>query len=147
MSKKSYRDPPSWAYEDNIKSKFGIIYDDLLKSKKFRSLSLAAQRFYITLVVHSSTEKAKECLYNALSETYELMGEGKSTFDIKAEVYDERKKLFVFPKKQYEEYGYTKAYTSKYLNELTERGFISVWRSGKHQRKVSIYEFSSKWKK
>lgn len=144
---RSKRSAPSWAYEDNPFSKFGMIYADMLKSKKYQELSCSTRQFLTVCIVHSSTEKAKECLYNALNERYTLLGTPKNEHDLNLETYDENKKLFVFPKKHYEEYGYTKAYVYKCFKELQDKGFLKIMQNGKNSKKVNIYEFSTEWKK
>lgn len=148
MGRKAKRSSaPIWAYEDNPYSPFGMIYADMLKSKKYQGLSCSAKQFLTVCMVHSNTEKAKECLYNALRERYNALNPNVDDYQIKQEVYDKGKGLFVFPKKQYEEYGYTKGYIAKLLKELKDNGFIGVKQYGKNAYKVNIYYFSTEWKK
>lgn len=144
---KKHKSIPIWAYDDNPLSTFGMIYTDQLKSKKFwGTLSCSSRLFYLVCVAHSSTKECKECLYNALKERYELLGTPLNECDLNTRVYDNHKKMFVFPKKHYEEYGYTKAYAYKCFKELEEKGFIKKVQEGKRNRKVNIYEFSKEWK-
>lgn len=147
MSRNKNIKVPGWAYYDNPVSTFGIIYADMLKSKQYQNLSCGGKQFLTTCIVNASTEKAKECLYNALKERYALLDEKKTEQDIRSEVYDKNRKYFVFPKCQYEQYGYSKGDSGKYFKELKEKGFIRTKQDGKTNRKVNIYEFITDWKK
>lgn len=148
MGRKSKkRTAPEWAYEDNPFSTFGMIYTDLLKSKQYQSLSCATKLFFIVCIAHSRTQEGQECLYNALKERYTKLGIKKSEFDLNKEVHDEEYKKFVFPKKHYEKYGYSKAYVCKCFAELKKQGFIKVVQCGKAAIRVNIYEFSTEWKR
>lgn len=144
---KNKKQAPKWAYEDNPYSKFGMIYDDMLKAKAYQSLSVASRQLLTVLIVHASTEIAKECLFNAIKERNALLGEDTHPHNISSEVYAQDRKMFVFPKEHYEKYGYTKGYVYKYLKELKEYGFIKVVQCGKNAKKVNIYEFDTKWKR
>lgn len=146
MSRKKHKYAPDWAYEDNPLSKFGMIYVDYLKSRQYQALSCGARQFLTVCIVNASSEKAKECLFNALADYYRALGIEKSKEDLNREVY-ENSPLFVIPKAQYEQYGYTKSYVYKYLKELKEHGFIKDRFNGKNSRKVNVYEFSTEWKK
>lgn len=137
---------PEWSYEDNPFSRFARVTDDLIKSKKFRALGKSVQMFYIACMTHAKTEKAQECLYNALKERHELLGNPLSEFDLNRMVHDEQGLMFVFPKKHYEEYGYSPAYAAKNFKSLVDNGFLEVVQHGKQNKKVNIYKFSKKWK-
>ena len=146
MQSRKRNGAPDWAYYKHPFSKFGMIYADMLKSKPYRELSCSARQFLTVCIAHSSTEIAKECLYNALDERYRSIGKPKEKIDLNAEVYNNDKMLFIFPKKHYEEYGYTKQYVQKCFKELNEKGFIKTVQIGNVHR-VSIYQFSAEWKK
>ena len=145
--KKSARTPPNWAYEDNPFSTFGMIYADMLKSPKYQALSCSAKQFLTVCIVQSNTKESQECLFNALKERYESLGEPKSDFDLNVMVHDHIQGLFVFPKVQYEKFGYGSKYTFKCFQALKDAGFITVFQEGKTNRNVNIYQFSTKWKK
>lgn len=138
---------PNWAYYDNPKSRFGMIYADMLKSEQYQRLSVASRQLLTVIIVHSNTDIAKECLFNAYTQRKIELGQNADPHNVWTELRDINNNYFVFPKKQYEIYGYTKSYTSKYLKELKDNGFISVLQNGKTSRQVSIYKFDTKWKR
>lgn len=142
---------PYWAYEDNPKSNWTPVVDDMLTSEKFyKVLTPGEQLFYIKCLSQWKTKQCKECLYKALEERYNAIGEPKSKEDLALMVYNPQnrygKDLFVFPSKHAKRYGYTSAYISKTLKALEEKGYIKTFQNGQYQHKVNIYEFSSKWK-
>lgn len=149
MNKKSKL--PIWSYDDNPKSNWSPVTDDMLTSKKFYEvLTPGEQLLYIKCLTQWKTKQCKECLYKALEERYNALGENKTKEDLAFMVYNPQnrygKDLFVFPVKHAKRYGYTSANLSKTLKGLIEKGFITIYQPGKKQQKVNIYEFSNKWK-
>lgn len=144
---KPKRTAPRWAFEDNPNSKFGMIYADYLKSEKVSQLPPKCFKVLICCIVNASTERGKECLYNTLKEYYSYLGK-ENEFDLNNDVYAKDRGLFVFPKKQYEEYGFTKpSEVSRYIKMLKEEGFIRVVWQRTSPKKPNIYEFSTEWKR
>lgn len=74
---------PSYLYDDDAFCNFAMITSNLLASKQFQELSLAARAFYLTCVTHKQTLEQSSCLYNALKEYYTLIGEEKTEYDLK----------------------------------------------------------------
>lgn len=109
---------------------YGTIYESMLKSKQFQSLSNPAKLLYIYCRTQQRTKSGRACLFNHSEE------EGHA--------YPES--CFVFPAKQQEEYGLTRTNTSRYFKELMDKGFIRLYEGNKHRKKVNVYQFSSKWK-
>lgn len=137
---------PPWTYEDNPFSRYGIICTDMLKSPQFQALSNPAKILYFTMTAHARDEKAIECLYKTISDLDALLGLNTPQIDIDRAVYQSEYKYFVFPKKQYERYGYDKRTVNKYKDELLQAGFISDPVRQASRRRVNIYEFSTNWK-
>lgn len=134
-------------------------------SKQFQDLSYAAQVFYILCATHKQTPLQSQALFNALREYYDLIGEGKSDYDIRVMAGQERKArtkspYFVIPQKHLDEYGFGASYATKLKRELIQHGFIKVFANskahgaGNHQganrdfsKRVTVYEFTNDWKK
>ena len=148
MARKKRGRLPPWSYEDNEYSSFGMITDDMLKSKKYQSLNPAAKCLLITLIVHAKTTQGQQCTFNALVERYQELGtpiEG-ARVDAGREVHKDGA-AFVFPAKHYRSYGYSTRHISKLMRELREAGFVEIIQAGKNQHRVNIYRFSTKWKR
>lgn len=137
---------PPWSYEDNPYSRYGVIYVDMLKSPKFQSLSNPAKLLYLTMTAHAREEKAIECLYNAILDLDELLGLNTPKMDIDRTVYQSDFKYFVFPLRQYKQYGLESKGVYKYSRELLAAGFIENPVRQTHLKRVNIYQFSTHWK-
>lgn len=137
---------PPWSYEDNPYSRYGSICVDMLKSSKFQSLSNPAKLLYLTMTAHSREEKAIECLYNAILDLDELLGLNTPKMDIDRTVYQSDFKYFVFPLRQYKQYGLESKGVYKYSRELLAAGFIENPVRQTHLKRVNIYQFSTHWK-
>lgn len=150
---KSYNKLPFWSYEDNPfgESGFARVSADLLKSEKFQDLSPACKYFYIVLMAYKYTSMQQECLYEYKKKIHEEMGEPEILYkyDLNREVHDPEAPEFVFPRKHYEQFGFSKAYVHKYMTELREHGFIkkkTITEKQFFDKKVNLYEFSNEWK-
>ncbi len=109
---------------------FGTIYESLVKSKQFQSLSMPAKLIYMYCRINARTSSGRACLFNHGNE------EGM--------VYSDEE--FVFPASQQAEYGLKRTNTYRYMQELIKAGFIEVHEQNKHRHKVNVYRFSSQWK-
>lgn len=139
---------PPWAIEDNPYSKFGFVYADMLKSDKVKQLPPKCKYVLICCIVHSSVEIQKECLYNTLHEYNDYFDKHMTEDDIRNMTYDKRLGYFVFPHKQYKEYGFnTPSEVSRYLTRLKDDGFIRVVWQRTSPKKPNIYQFSTEWKR
>lgn len=110
--------------------RFGTVFDGMVTSEKFQSLSLGARYFYILCRVQSQSKHGKACLYKHREEYGRTYGD----------------KCFVFPASHQRMYGVDKGNSSRYLSELTKAGFIECIENNSHMRKVNVYAFSDKWK-
>lgn len=147
-SSKGKNTAPPWAFEDNPYSKFGFVYADMLKSDKMKQLTPKCKYVLICCIVHSSVEIQKECLYNTLNEYNDYFDKHMTKEDIADMTYNKRLGYFVFPHKQYKEYGFNNASeVSKYLAILKEYGFIRVVWQRTSPKKPNIYQFSTEWKR
>lgn len=156
MGRRKESEIPSYLYETDAWSKFGIITSDLLLSKPFQDLSSAARQFYIVLAVNKATEQQRTCLYNTLKDYYKRMGEDKADIDIAYEAGTTKKsykksKCFCFPQVQADDYGYSAARRSQLLRELENAGFIKVKCNKKSREQArlrypTVYEFIDVWK-
>ena len=156
MSKNNKR--PSFTYETDPGSPFGMITNDLLRSKAFQELSRTAQVFYIVCVAHKSDSTQSTALYKALQYYYAGI-ENKTDEDAKLDSGQNKKTIthstkFVFPEKQLEEYGFSSQSGSKYKKELIDKGFLKIahqdkphMMDGTWTRVPTVYEFTNKWKK
>ncbi len=109
---------------------FGTVYESLVKSKQFQSLSMPAKLIYVYCRINANTSNGRACLYN----------HGKE------EETSYTPNHFVFPAGQQAEYGLKRTNTHRYLKELVNAGFIELCEQNKHRQKVNVYKFSSKWK-
>ena len=145
---KSKNTAPPWAFEDNPYSNFGMIYIDYLKSKAVKKLPPKCKYVLMCCIVHTNDEKQKECLYNTLNEYNDYFDKHMTEDDIKDMTYNKRLGYFVFPHKQYKQYGFNSpSEVSKYLALLKERGFIRVVWQRTSPKKPNIYQFSTEWKR
>ncbi len=159
MSKKSKID--SWLYcNSEYENAFSMVTADLLESTKYKSLSHAAQAFYIVLVTHKKTTIQRTTLFKTLQDYHKLTGQEIDDYDIsvKSGSYQRLKKdspYFVIPEKQLKAYGYSSQYASKLKKELIEKGFIKVFAFDKgtggychaFSKKPTIYKFVNDWKR
>ena len=146
MARRRPRTPPSFAFEDNPSSKFGIIYADLLKSQRFQSLTGPAKLLYISCCVHSHTDECLKTLFNAVSELDRNLNLNTPLERVREVVWKNDFKFFVFPTVHYVRYGYDRKSFWKYKQELLEHGFISEAVRQTHLHRVTIYCFSRNWK-
>ena len=122
-------------YKDNMASydgigHYGTLYESMLKSSAYKSLSIGAKQFYTMCRVQAKTSRATASLYKhgqAFNRLY-------------------NKNDFVFPSTQLEEYGIKRQNAHTYFKELIEKGFITVKENNQKQRIINVYSFSDKWK-
>ena len=107
MAKKSFKPDYNACVGKNRHENFGSIYESMVKSEQFRSLSNPAKLLYVYCRIQQKSSSGKACLHNHGEE------EG-----IK---YPES--CFVFPAKQQLEYGLQRTNSQRYFNELIEKGF------------------------
>jgi len=139
---KSTKRAPDWAIDDNPYSKYGFLYCDLLKSKKYQALSKPAQLFYLVCIGNSHDDKARACLKEHVKRDNVFCGRPEYT-DIE---YFFEHGYFVFPARQLREYGYTRAYGWKLMQELIDAGFVEKKENNKARQQVNVYKFSTRWK-
>lgn len=146
----------SWECDQNTSSKWSKISIDLMTSPAFTKLTMAARLFYIAILVNKHDTNQSQCLYNALRDYYNMIGEDVTDEDLKylCGDYDHCRKTstkFVFPEKQFEAYGFKAPYVSKIKKELIAAGFIKVFANkkakGRVDLNVTIYELSDAWKR
>lgn len=125
--KKKYRDVFASVGNNDY---FGTIYDGMLQSKAYKSLSIGAKQFYTYCRVQSQSTHGKRCLYM----------HGKEFND----TYSEND--FVFPASHLALYGLDRSNAFKYFKELEQAGFIDKKEKNKHIQKVNVYSFSNRWK-
>lgn len=147
MARQRPRTPPSFAFEDNPSSKFGIIYADLLKSQRFRELSGSAKVLYVCMSAHAHTRESLECLYNTISELDRVMKLNSSPEQIREAVYQRDYQYFVFPARHYQGYGFDRKTFWKLKEELLRAGFIEEIVKQSHLRRVTVFGFSANWKR
>lgn len=152
---KTPKKAPEYAYYDNPLSRYGMISDDLNRSPPYRALSNAARSLYVDCTTFAETDAAKEILFNRLQEINAQCQYGWSDEEIKNGMVYPRKTgtgkgirsgLFVFPKKYYEQYGYTKSGFCKYMRQLIKSGFIKIRWDGGNQYAVNVYQFDTAFK-
>ncbi|MBR6172760.1 MAG: hypothetical protein IKQ49_06270 [Eubacterium sp.] len=119
-------------YADIGNTNFAMVRDGLLQSAAFQALTVGERYFYIVCLVQARTQKCGKCLYNHARE------------DGKEEPYSEWS--FVFPAAHMRAYGYDSGNGSRYLQMLTEKGFIERVENNKHRQRVNVYRFTTKWK-
>jgi len=157
MKKKRVKQIPRYLYYDDPWANFSMVTDNLLRAKQFQELSAAAKNFYVICCTHKKTAQQSQCLYMALKEYYQTIGEEKPDIEISYEAgtckksYRESDK-FVIPQSHLAEYGISPQYASKLKKELIAKGFIRIFANGKHKhnaydKRVTIYEFINDWKK
>jgi hypothetical protein len=144
--KKSNKEAPAWAVDDNPYSKYGFIYVDMLKSEKYQALSRPAQHFYLVCIANSHDDKARACLKNHVLETNRILGKDESIAYAEIDHYLSHG-YFVFPASQLKQYGYTRGYGWKLMHELIEAGFVRIKEQNKVRLQVNVYQFSASWKK
>ena len=110
---------------------FGTIYDGMLKSKEYQSLSIGAKQFYTLCRVQSQSPQGTSCLYQ---------------HNIKYNRNYEKSKDFVFPASHLLAYGIKRQNALKYFKELEAAGFIITKERNQKQKIVNVYSFSDKWK-
>lgn len=110
---------------------FAMIYDGMIKSDAFLSLTCAEKYFYCVCRVQSKSVDGKACLYRHGIED-----------GVQYTEHD-----FVFPAKHMEKYGYDRSNGLKYINSLIDKGFIKCKEKNKHRYKVNVYSFTDGWKK
>lgn len=161
MSKSKRTKLDSWLYcNTEYENAFAMVTADLLESDAYKSLSHAAQAFYIVLVTHKKTGLQRKTLFNTLKDYHNLTGEPIDDFDISCEAgtYAKLKKdspYFVIPEKQLKAYGYSSQYASKLKKELIAKGFIKIYAFDKgtggyshaFSKKPTVYKFIDEWKK
>ena len=108
---------------------YGIIYEDMLKHPVYKSLSLGAKQFYTICRIQARSKASTQCLYKHGVET--------------GVEYDTS--CFVLTSKHLEQYGYRRNHSTRYFNELIEKGFIERVENNAHRHKVNVYRFSRKW--
>ena len=152
--KKSKQKAPEWAVNKDSRSKFDMLYIDLIQSDKFLSLDRSAQMFYIICRVNYHDPKALACLSKIIREDYEspLLGdEYEGVLDeeiIRTEIATKYADgYFVMPAKHMEKYGYCRQQGGDLMKKLIAAGFIEKVQCNKNRRKVNIYKFSTRWKK
>lgn len=126
--KNKYKDP--WASVAESEN-FGTLFEGMLKSTQYQSLSLGAKNFYCYCRVQARTRECKSTLY--------AHGKAQNTS------YDEMRD-FVFPAVHLREYGIQSSNACKYFKELIKSGFIDKKEDNKHRKKVNVYSFSNRWK-
>lgn len=159
MAKKKPKIPPYLTGEGQAEG-FVMLTADLLLSEQFQQLSRPAQLFYLQCAAHKNTDLQRQCLYKTLEEYYSLLGDPKSEYDLKlmsGQIKNAKQDYmyFVFPTSHLALYGISPQYASKYRKELIAAGFLRTVgnEKGKHcsnydfSRRVTIYAFSTKWKK
>ena len=152
---KSERSLSFWQFHNDPHSLWGKVSMDLLMSEQFQDLSKSAQLLYIILIVNKINSDQSQCLFNALKDYYELIGEPLTKEELKYQTGDYSRSrrfanLFVIPAKQLEQYGFKKSYASRLKQELENKGFIKTFANKKCQGRVdlsvTIYQFTDNWK-
>ena len=109
---------------------FGMIYESMLVSEKFKELSLSAKFVYCLCRSQATSKIGRQALYKHGEE-----------FGI-----DYPENCFVFPAKHIRKYGLDRSNVSKYMTELIKAGFIKKYENNKYCWKVNVYQFSANWK-
>lgn len=108
---------------------FGTLFESMLKSSQYQSLSIGAKQFYTLCRVQARTKGGTSCLYNHGNET-----------DTSYKDCD-----FVFPASHLESFGINRSNASRYFKELVQKGFIEYKERNKHKKNVNVYSFSNRW--
>lgn len=132
MAKKNKQPFADYNASINPKSdRFGTVWDSMLKSKAWQSLTCGDKYFYIMCRVQSQSEDGKRCLY--------MHG---AKFGI---TYNHNKD-FVFPREHLLNYGFDNRNSTKSFKRLAAAGFIEYKECNKPRQMVNVYSFSDKWK-
>lgn len=139
---------PAWAIEDNPYSKWARLYVDILKAPAFQSLSTPAQFFYFVCLANMHDDTARASLKRHIAETHETVEAAGHLYNLDIDQYlDSRNGYFIMPAKHIEQYGLTRQYGYKLLQELITAGFVEKVEPNKHRKKENVYRFSAAWKK
>ena len=109
---------------------FSTVYQSMLESPQFQSLSLSGKYTYLLCRAQLTSRRGRSCLYNHAKEA--------------GVAYPSN--CFVFPAKHAELYGVQRSNLKRYLDELIDMGFIRRYEGNKQQWRVNVYQFSDKWK-
>lgn len=111
-------------------STFGIVYESMLKSEAYKSLSAGEKIMYVCCRTQATSKDSKMCLYNHAKEFGTMYSDND----------------FVFPATHMEKYGFDRSNGGKLLNSLIAKGFLDKKEANKPRKKVNVYSFSSRWK-
>lgn len=109
---------------------FGTIYESMVKSDQFKTLSNPAKLLYMYCRIQQKSSDGTACLHK----------HGKE------EGVEYPSSCFTFPAGQQQAYGLQRTNSHRYFNELIEKGFIEKYESNEHRKKVNVYRFVSNWK-
>lgn len=110
---------------------YGRLFESMLKSDIYKSLTTGEKQVYTCCRVQANTEKGKQSLYKHGIEN--------------GRAYDPERD-FVFSAKHAAEYGINRFFLSRCMKVLIEKGFIEKREANQYQHKVNVYSFSDKWK-
>lgn len=144
MARKKSNLPPKWTYKDNPYSKFTMIHADLVLSPEFQALDHSSQYFYYCCRINAVTEEGWGALEKHTRESNIRMGQDES-IDLRYRG-DYKNGFFVMPASHMEKYGYSRQQGSKLMKKLVDAGFVEVVERNKHQQKMNVYRFSTKFK-
>ena len=148
MARKSNKQAPAWAVEDNLYSKWGRLYVDMLKAKPFQSLSVPARQFYFVCLANMHDDKARASLQRHIKDTRDPVEAAGNIYYLDIDKYlDYENGFFIMPAKHMEQYGYSRQNGYRLMRELIGAGFVTKIESNKHRKKVNVYKFSDAWKK
>ena len=115
----------------NDKDFFGTVYDGMMQSQAYRSLSIGARQFYVLCRVQAQSTHGTASLYQH-GQRYNR--EYNKNVD------------FVFPEKHLMLYGMKRQNAHRYFIELVNSGFITIREQNQKQKMPNVYSFSDKWK-
>ena len=110
---------------------FGRMYASVMKSDKYKNLSLGARNLYACCRAHAATKESRQCLFKHGKESGNKYIVGRD---------------FVFPAAQLENYGIERANASRWFDELERAGFIERRERNKNMCRVNVYSFSARWR-
>lgn len=110
---------------------FGRLYGSVLKSERYKTLSIGARNLYCCCIAQASSNEGRQCLFKHGEENGSNYILGRD---------------FVFPARHLSEYNIDRSNAVKWFRELEDAGFITVLEKNKNRRKMNVYSFSSGWK-
>ena len=150
---------PKYAYDDNPKSKFVMLYCDMAKSEQMRALTPRLKSFYYDCRIQSGEDKARANLAKHIEERFDNPYANDNTWsdEIKAEsakvkLQEDIKQAFkdgkfTFPTNRLKEYGYNRCQASRLFEGLIATGFVEKVEDNSRRQKENLYKFSAEWKK